>query len=135
MAKRRPIDANHPDVINHILLHPTSYKFTSAFRQYLCQESGGFCFYCGDFFGLQMTIDHVSPRSLGGNHEKENLVAACKPCNEAKNNRPAEWLRHSIRLRQSVLNKIINVAQMQELERLGVDLPVAKEFVFHGEKK
>jgi 5-methylcytosine-specific restriction endonuclease McrA len=32
------------------------------------------------------TIDHVVPRSRGGKHEWENLVACCRPCNGKKDN-------------------------------------------------
>jgi len=135
MGRRVPIDENHPNVVNHIVIFATSYRFTSAFRQYLCNKSNGHCYYCGDFFGLKMTIDHITPRSLGGTHDKSNLVASCKACNESKNNRPKEWLRDAIRLRRSVLDGIINVNQLLQLEALGVDLPVEKEFVFYGEQK
>ncbi|MGH3664334.1 MAG: HNH endonuclease [Micromonosporaceae bacterium] len=52
------------------------------------------CGYCG---GPAETIDHVMPRSRGGEHIWENVVAACGRCNQAKGNRtPAElgWRLH-----------------------------------------
>ncbi|MBL6635836.1 MAG: HNH endonuclease [Actinobacteria bacterium] len=45
------------------------------------------CQYCG---GHADSIDHVIPRSRGGSHSWENLVAACKPCNLAKRDRTPE---------------------------------------------
>ena len=43
------------------------------------------CQYCGDTFtNKELTIDHVTPRSLGGKTSWENCVAACKPCNHRK---------------------------------------------------
>lgn len=33
------------------------------------------------------TVDHVVPRSRGGEHRWENVVAACRPCNAGKGNR------------------------------------------------
>ena len=42
------------------------------------------CQYCGD---AAESIDHVIPRSRGGEHTWENVVAACKPCNSAKRDR------------------------------------------------
>lgn len=46
------------------------------------------CQYCG---ALADSIDHVLPRSRGGAHEWENVVAACRPCNLIKGDRtPAE---------------------------------------------
>jgi 5-methylcytosine-specific restriction endonuclease McrA len=32
-------------------------------------------------------IDHVVPRSRGGQHTWENVVASCRPCNARKENR------------------------------------------------
>jgi 5-methylcytosine-specific restriction endonuclease McrA len=42
------------------------------------------CQYCG---GTAESIDHVVPRSRGGGHEWENVVAACRPCNARKRDR------------------------------------------------
>ena len=42
------------------------------------------CQYCGD---RAETIDHVVPRSRGGVHCWENVVAACRPCNVRKADR------------------------------------------------
>jgi 5-methylcytosine-specific restriction endonuclease McrA len=39
------------------------------------------CAYCG---GKADTVDHVIPRSRGGEHSWENCVAACGPCNHRK---------------------------------------------------
>ena len=46
------------------------------------------CQYCG---GTAETVDHVVPRSRGGAHSWENVVAACKHCNGKKRDKlPAE---------------------------------------------
>lgn len=42
------------------------------------------CQYCG---GVAESIDHVVPRSRGGEHIWENVVAACKRCNSQKRDR------------------------------------------------
>lgn len=42
------------------------------------------CQYCG---GIAESIDHVIPRSRGGEHTWENVVAACKRCNSLKRDR------------------------------------------------
>jgi 5-methylcytosine-specific restriction endonuclease McrA len=41
------------------------------------------CVYCGSK-GKPLTIDHVIPRSKGGNNDWENCVACCKACNHKK---------------------------------------------------
>jgi 5-methylcytosine-specific restriction endonuclease McrA len=42
------------------------------------------CQYCG---APAETVDHVVPRSRGGAHDWENVVAACRRCNGKKQNR------------------------------------------------
>lgn len=42
------------------------------------------CQYCG---AVAESIDHVVPRSRGGAHEWDNVVAACRPCNLRKGDR------------------------------------------------
>ncbi len=49
---------------------------------YLCQ-------YCGQR-PLNLTLDHVVPRHLGGNHSWKNLVTACPQCNHRKGGRTIE---------------------------------------------
>jgi 5-methylcytosine-specific restriction endonuclease McrA len=46
------------------------------------------CQYCG---ATAENVDHVLPRSLGGEHVWENVVASCRRCNSRKENRlPAQ---------------------------------------------
>jgi 5-methylcytosine-specific restriction endonuclease McrA len=52
------------------------------------------CAYCGQSLSTRetRTIDHVVPLALGGAHTPLNLVAACRFCNNSKQNRmPHEW--------------------------------------------
>jgi len=42
------------------------------------------CQYCG---ATAENIDHVVPRSRGGTHSWDNVVAACRPCNARKEDR------------------------------------------------
>jgi 5-methylcytosine-specific restriction endonuclease McrA len=42
------------------------------------------CQYCN---GSAETVDHVKPRSRGGTHSWENVVAACRRCNAVKRDR------------------------------------------------
>ena len=45
------------------------------------------CQYCG---APAENLDHVVPRSRGGEHSWENVVASCRRCNSKKENRLAE---------------------------------------------
>ena len=44
------------------------------------------CQYCGHERG-NLTVDHVTPRSRGGNSTWENIVTCCAPCNRRKGDR------------------------------------------------
>lgn len=49
------------------------------------------CMYCGHQFGYhQLTRDHIMPRSRGGRDSWENVVAACRRCNQFKGSRRAD---------------------------------------------
>lgn len=46
------------------------------------------CMYCGYFFdGQLLTRDHIMPSSRGGRDIWENVVAACRRCNQHKGSR------------------------------------------------
>ena len=55
-------------------------------RKAVLARDGWTCQYCGtERPGL--TVDHVIPRSRGGESVWENIVASCAPCNRRKGNR------------------------------------------------
>lgn len=49
----------------------------------------GRCVYCG---AAATSLDHVNPRSRGGAHSWENVVAACRRCNHVKADRSLQEL-------------------------------------------
>lgn len=53
-------------------------------RRAVFARDGGRCQYCA---GPAESIDHVVPRSRGGGHQWENVVAACRSCNARKRDR------------------------------------------------
>ncbi len=53
-------------------------------RRAVFARDGHRCQYCG---AAAENIDHVIPRSKGGTHTWENVVAACRPCNTRKEDR------------------------------------------------
>jgi 5-methylcytosine-specific restriction endonuclease McrA len=55
-------------------------------RQILVRDSHT-CAYCGKH---ATTVDHVFPKSRGGQDTWLNLVAACQPCNNRKDDRTPE---------------------------------------------
>ena len=53
-------------------------------RRAVFHRDGSTCVYCG---GSATSIDHVVPRSRGGTHTWDNVVAACRRCNHTKADR------------------------------------------------
>lgn len=66
-------------------------------RSLLLKRDNSQCGYCG---GKAETVDHILPRSRGGETSWLNTVAACRPCNNRKEARLPEEagmrLRHRI---------------------------------------
>lgn len=65
-------------------VHPVPFNRRNILRRdtYTCQ-------YCGA--SNDLTLDHVMPRSRGGRHSWDNVVAACRTCNQRKGDKtPAE---------------------------------------------
>jgi 5-methylcytosine-specific restriction endonuclease McrA len=58
-------------------------------RRALFARDGWQCAYCGSAGG-RLTLDHVVPRSRGGESTWENVVTACAPCNHKKGDRTLE---------------------------------------------
>ncbi len=71
---------------------PLTRRLIYARDQYTCQ-------YCGGRFPpAQLTLDHVIPKSRGGTKTWENLVTACRRCNQRKGDRtPAEAHMYPLR--------------------------------------
>jgi len=53
-------------------------------RRAVFARDGHRCQYCG---AAAENIDHVVPRSRGGAHAWDNVVACCRPCNSRKEDR------------------------------------------------
>jgi 5-methylcytosine-specific restriction endonuclease McrA len=65
-------------------------------RKALFARDGHRCVYCGS--SGRLTLDHVVPRSRGGDSVWENVVTSCAPCNLRKGNR----LPHEVEMRLRV---------------------------------
>lgn len=63
-------------------------EHAAASRRGVLRRDGHRCGYCGR---PATTVDHIPPRSRGGEDTWENLVACCLDCNNAKGDRtPAQ---------------------------------------------
>ena len=62
---------------------PRDYRVAVNRRTVFARDAST-CQYCG---ASAENLDHVIPRSKGGPHTWENVVAACRPCNTRKEDR------------------------------------------------
>ena len=65
-------------------------------RRALFARDGWRCVYCGTSGG-RLTLDHVVPRSKGGESIWENVVTACAPCNLRKGDKLPEEASMTLR--------------------------------------
>jgi 5-methylcytosine-specific restriction endonuclease McrA len=68
-------------------------------RKAIFARDGFRCQYC---FAAAENIDHVIPRSKGGQHVWENVVAACRPCNSRKGDSMLEQTSMTLRRKPQV---------------------------------
>ena len=82
-----------PSVIRLTYFVKVPFRARAALsRRAVFVRDGHRCQYCG---ANAENIDHIVPRSRGGEHVWENVVAACRRCNSRKENR----LPHEVGLR------------------------------------
>ena len=71
-------------LVNYIKLPYEKLSQNKPSRTMIYKRDGHKCQYCGSTKNL--TIDHIIPRSRGGEDTWENLVVACSSCNTKKGN-------------------------------------------------
>ena len=71
--------------LNHYVRIPRDTHKRKITRRAVFARDGWECQYCGSRSAL--TVDHVVPRSKGGDSSWENIVASCAPCNRRKGDR------------------------------------------------
>ncbi len=105
MRKNKAIDKLKKDIIK---IHNLDYdhKITSTQRESaikrvrLCKQQREMCAYSGETIsdktaadGTGLEVDHIVPRSKGGNNAMNNLVLCYSTANQGKGDRtPIEWL-------------------------------------------
>ena len=83
-----------PSVI--VLKNLVKYRITTTHctRENIMTRDKYTCQYCGARpLKKELTLDHVIPKSRGGGNTWENLVSACKKCNQKKGNKTPKEAR------------------------------------------
>ncbi|KAB2926032.1 MAG: HNH endonuclease [Bacteroidetes bacterium] len=75
-----------PSVVRLSVFVRVPYKKIILSRKNILRRDGHRCQYCGRG-DVPLTVDHVVPKSRGGEDTWENLVAACVRCNNKKGDR------------------------------------------------
>tara|TARA_A100001015_G_scaffold291874_1_gene366564 strand:+ start:675 stop:1004 length:330 start_codon:yes stop_codon:yes gene_type:complete len=80
-----------PDHYIHNLIAMNSSMSKKMWRKALKEHFDCTCVYCGQTYELStLTLDHVIPRSAGGETIASNMLPACSCCNQKKGSKP--WL-------------------------------------------
>lgn len=79
----------YPSVIKLLTYIRIPFNDVELSRKNIIKRDGNKCQYCGKK-NVEMTIDHIIPKSRGGEDTWENLIAACVRCNNRKGNRTPE---------------------------------------------
>lgn len=84
-----------PDHYLYNLITMTSSEAKRLWRRSIKLHFGCTCVYCGETYELhELTLDHVHPRSLGGEDVNTNVVPACTRCNQDKGSLHwRKWMR------------------------------------------
>jgi 5-methylcytosine-specific restriction endonuclease McrA len=79
------VEVPAPSVVKLRYFVHVPYRARAALtRRAVFARDGWVCQYCGS---TAENVDHVIPKSRGGEHSWENVVAACRRCNSKKENR------------------------------------------------
>jgi 5-methylcytosine-specific restriction endonuclease McrA len=72
-------------------------------KQGLYRREKGHCAYCGRRISLkEATVDHILPKSKGGEDSWINMVLACRRCNLKKGSRTLKEARLTLRIEPGV---------------------------------
>jgi len=82
------LDLQVPRIIRLLLYDRLPRRRVKFNRRNIYARDGSRCQYCGKTFSSsELTLDHIIPRSRGGEATWENIVCACMKCNVRKGGR------------------------------------------------
>src|ERR1017187_5117265 len=90
-----------PSVIRLLEYRRIPHQSRALSRKNILLRDRNTCQYCAEVMpSSDLTLDHVIPRSRGGNSTWENLVACCPDCNHRKGNRMLNEIDDMVLLRE-----------------------------------
>ena len=92
------VEVARPSVIRLLRYISLPHRRAPCTRRGVLQRDGYTCQYCGAQPAQHLlTLDHVIPRTQGGQTSWENLVTACRACNHTKGGRTPQTARMTLR--------------------------------------
>jgi len=86
-------------------LRPTKLTFS---RKLVLRRDEYTCCYCNKKYKYNnLTIDHIIPKSCGGENSFINCVTACIPCNMKKRNRTPEQAGMVLKIKPKIPDKFL----------------------------
>lgn len=93
-------------LLNYVKYHTRPLKIN---RKRIYKRDDNQCVYCGS--KKHLTIDHVIPKSRGGDNTWKNLVTCCLSCNLKKGNKTPEEAGMKMKVKPyepSIFSEIVN---------------------------
>ncbi|MEW6211238.1 MAG: HNH endonuclease [Acidobacteriota bacterium] len=98
-----------PSVIRLVEYIHIPFERKSLSRKNILLRDHNTCQYCLRVFAPQdLTLDHIIPRSQGGDSSWDNLVACCRACNNRKGDHPPEAVGMKLHKRPQSYNYHVN---------------------------
>jgi 5-methylcytosine-specific restriction endonuclease McrA len=109
-----PIISGDKEYVRPLIIRLLSYvryriKSLRINRQRIFKRDNFRCAYCDSQKNL--TIDHILPKSRGGDNSWTNLITCCRNCNRYKNNKTPEEAGLKLKIRPyepSIFSDVIN---------------------------
>lgn len=99
-----------PSVIKLCEYQRIPYREVDISKRNVFLRDSGKCQYCGTSNGL-LTIDHIIPKSRGGDSTWENLTTACFKCNNKKGNKTPQEANMPLLTKPHKLNYVLYLNQ------------------------
>ena len=113
-----------PSVIRLIEYIHIPFERKSLSRKNILLRDHNTCQYCGRIFPPQdLTLDHIAPRSRGGDSAWENLVTCCRSCNNRKGDRSPEAAGMRLLKRPQAYNLHVNRQIISHSTMIGTPNP------------
>ena len=78
------LEINKPSIIRVFTYVNMAFQKVPLTRENIFKRDNYQCVYCDSINRKNLTLDHVVPQSKGGPNTWDNLVTACKRCNNEK---------------------------------------------------